>query len=64
LSFPIHVSIDRGCEGSTGRNIFGTKEKDATRRWRISYEDELHNLYASSNTIMGIKFGKMKQADA
>jgi hypothetical protein len=36
------------------RNIFGPKRED-DGSWRKLHDDELHNLYSSSNTVMVIK---------
>jgi hypothetical protein len=37
------------------RGIFGTKMEEVVGGWRRLHNDELHNLYASSNTIRVIK---------
>jgi hypothetical protein len=37
------------------RRIFGPKKKEVVRGWRRLHNEELHNLYPSSNIIRVIK---------
>jgi hypothetical protein len=37
------------------RGIFGPKMEEVAGGWRILHNVELHNLFASSNTIRAIK---------
>jgi hypothetical protein len=37
------------------RRIFGPKGEEVVGGWRILYNEELHNLYASSDIIRMIK---------
>jgi hypothetical protein len=42
------------------RRIFGTKRKEVARDWRRLRNEELHNLYVSSNIIRMIKPRRMR----
>jgi hypothetical protein len=42
------------------RTKFGLKKDEVTRGWRISYNEELHNLYSLSSIIRMIKSRRMK----
>jgi hypothetical protein len=42
--------------------IFGPKRDDVTRDWRKLHNEELHNLYSSSNIIRMIKSRRMRWA--
>jgi hypothetical protein len=35
------------------RRIFGPKRDDVTGEWRKLHNEELHNLYSSSNVTLG-----------
>jgi hypothetical protein len=37
------------------RRIFGPKREEVVGGWRSMHNEELHNLYASSNNIMVVK---------
>jgi hypothetical protein len=41
------------------RRIFGPKRDEVTGGWRKLHNDELHNLYISSNIIRMIKSRRM-----
>jgi hypothetical protein len=41
------------------RTIFGPKREEVAGDWRRLHNEELHNLYASSNVIMVIKSREM-----
>jgi hypothetical protein len=43
------------------RRIFGPKRDEATRGWRKLHNEELHNLYSSSNIIRMIKSRRMSR---
>jgi hypothetical protein len=40
--------------------IFGTKREEVAGGWRRPHNEELHNLYASSNVIRVIKSRRMR----
>jgi hypothetical protein len=42
------------------RKIFGPKREEVAGGWRRLHKEELHNLYALSNTIRVIKLMRMK----
>jgi hypothetical protein len=42
------------------KRIFGPKRDEMVRGWRRLHNEELHNLYASSNNIRVIKSRKMR----
>jgi hypothetical protein len=42
------------------RTIFGPKRKEITGGWRKMHNEELHNLYSSSNIIKVIKSRRMR----
>jgi hypothetical protein len=44
------------------RRIFGLKRDEVTGGWRKLYDEELHNLYCSPNTITMIKSRRMRWA--
>jgi hypothetical protein len=44
------------------RRIFGPKRDEVTEDWRKLHNDELHNLYSSSNIISMIKSRWMRWA--
>jgi hypothetical protein len=44
------------------KNIFGPKGDDVTEVWRRLHDEQLSDLYSSSNIIRVIKFRKMKWA--
>jgi hypothetical protein len=37
------------------RRIFGPKREEVTGEWRKRHNDELHDLYSSSNVVRVIK---------
>jgi hypothetical protein len=49
-------------ENGVLRRIFGPKRKEEVGGWRILYNKELHNLYASPNIIRVIKKDEMGRA--
>jgi hypothetical protein len=44
------------------RRIFEPKRDEATEEWRKLHNEELYDLYSSSNILQVIKLGKMRQA--
>jgi hypothetical protein len=42
------------------RRIFGPKRKEVAGEWRRLHNEELHNLYASTNSIRVIKSRRMR----
>jgi hypothetical protein len=44
------------------RRIFGLKREEVAGSWRRLHNEELHNLYASSNIIRLIKSRRMRWA--
>jgi hypothetical protein len=44
------------------RRISGPKKEEVARDWRRLHNEELHNMYASSNIIMVIKSRRMRWA--
>jgi hypothetical protein len=44
------------------RRIFEPKRDEVTREWRKLHDEELHNLYSSSDTIRYIKSRRMRWA--
>jgi hypothetical protein len=42
------------------RRIFGSKREEVVGGWRRLHNEELHNLYASSNIIRVIKSRRMR----
>jgi hypothetical protein len=44
------------------RRIFGPRRDEVTADWRKLHNEELHNLYSSSNIIRIIKSRKMRWA--
>jgi hypothetical protein len=44
------------------RRIFGCKREEGAQDWRRLHNEELHNLYASTNSIWMIKSQMMRQA--
>jgi len=47
--------IYRGCLKTVLGRIFGPKRKEVTGGWRRLLNKELHNFYASANSILEIK---------
>jgi hypothetical protein len=45
------------------RRISGPKRDDVTGEWKRSQNEELHNLYSSSNIIRQIKSRRMRWAE-
>jgi hypothetical protein len=41
------------------RRIFGTKRDEIIREWRKLHNEELNDLYGSSNIVRVIKFERM-----
>jgi hypothetical protein len=46
-------------ENGVLRRIFGPKREEVAGGWRRLHNEELHNLYALSNTIRVIKSRRM-----
>ena len=44
------------------RRIFGPKKDEVTRGWRKLHNEELNDLYCSSNIVWAIKSKRMKWA--
>jgi hypothetical protein len=44
------------------RGVFGPKREEVVRGWRRLHNEELHNLYASSNIVREIKSRRMRSA--
>jgi len=44
------------------RRIFGTKRLEVTREWRIIHNEEIYNLYSTTDNIRVIKLRKMEWA--
>jgi hypothetical protein len=42
------------------RRIFGPKRQEEAGGWRRLHNEDLHNLYASSNVVMVIKSRRMR----
>jgi hypothetical protein len=42
------------------RRIFGPKREEVVGGWRTLYNEELHNLYTSLNSISVIKWRRMR----
>jgi hypothetical protein len=49
-------------ENSVLRRIFGPKRDEATGEWRRLHNEELNDLYSSSNIIRAIKSRRMRWA--
>jgi hypothetical protein len=49
----------RGFENRVLRRIFGPKREKVAGGWRRLHNEELHNLYAPTNTIRVIKSRNM-----
>jgi hypothetical protein len=47
--------ILRVCENRVLRKIFGPKREEVEGEWRRLHNEELHNLYGSSNVIKVMK---------
>ena len=45
------------------RRIFGPKRDEVTREWRKLHNEELNDLYSSSNIIWVIKLRRMSWAE-
>jgi hypothetical protein len=45
------------------RIIFGPKREEVARGWRRLHNDELHNLYASTNIVRVMKSRRMRWAE-
>jgi hypothetical protein len=52
----------RGFEKSLLRKIFGPKRDEVTGEWRRLHDDELHDLYSSSNNTWMNKSRRMRWA--
>jgi hypothetical protein len=53
----------REFENRVLRRIFGPKRDEVTGDWRKLHNEELHNLYSSSNIIRMIKSRRMRWAE-
>jgi hypothetical protein len=49
-------------ENKVMRRIFGTKRDKVTEDWRKLHNEQLHNLYSSTNIIRMIKSRRMRWA--
>jgi hypothetical protein len=49
-------------ENSVLRKMFGPKRDDVTEAWRCLHDEQLYDLYSSSNIIRVIKSRRMKWA--
>jgi hypothetical protein len=47
-------------ENTVLRRIFGPKREEATGGWKKLQNEELHNLYSSSDIIMVIRSTRMR----
>jgi hypothetical protein len=45
------------------RRIFGPKRKEVAGEWRRLHNEELHNLYASTNIVRIVKSRRMQGAE-
>jgi hypothetical protein len=45
------------------RRIFGPKSDEVTGKWRKLHNEELNDLYSSSNTVRMIKSRRMRWAE-
>jgi hypothetical protein len=54
------ISRLRVFENRVLRRIFGPKRDEVTGEWRKLHNEELHNLYSSSNIIRIIKSQRMR----
>jgi hypothetical protein len=52
----------RAFENRVLRRIFGTKTDEVTGDWRKLHNEELHDLYSSSNVIRMFKSMRMRWA--
>jgi hypothetical protein len=52
----------RAFENRVLRRIFGSKRHEVTGEWRKLHNEELHNLYSSTNIIRQIKSRRLKWA--
>jgi hypothetical protein len=50
-------------ENSVLRRIFGPIREEVTRGWRRLHNEELHNLYSSSNVNGAVKSRRMSWSD-
>jgi hypothetical protein len=44
------------------RRMFGSEKEEVARGWRRLHNEELHNLYASSNVLRVMKLRRMSRA--
>jgi hypothetical protein len=51
------------CENRVLKRIFGPKREEVVGGWRRLHNEELHNLYASSNITRVIKSRRMRWAE-
>jgi hypothetical protein len=49
-------------ENRVVRRIFGPKREDVTGEWRILHNEEINDLYSSTNIIRMIKSRRMRWA--
>jgi hypothetical protein len=57
ISFDLS-QIDDVCENRVMSRTYRTKSEEVTGRWRKWRNEELHDLYSSSNVIRVIKSGE------
>jgi hypothetical protein len=50
----------RALENRVLRRIFGPKSDEVTEEWRKLHNEELHDLYSSTNIIRVIKYRRMR----
>jgi len=48
------------CENRVLRTVFGPKREEVAGGWRRLHNEELHDLYASSDIIMVIRSKRMR----
>jgi hypothetical protein len=59
LSYGRKIPDARMFENRVLRRIFGFEREEVRGGWRKLHNEELHNLYSSTNIITLIKYGRM-----